>query len=1005
MALALGSPAFAADYIGAAGVLEQLAAAAKRTPGEEKEKTPAEAWAARLKDFARISPTLEPKDAAARWLTLFDESDVLADFRRREYDPSDRTPGMADLFAVLPRPETWDALAAAIAARPLNAKDAVRGNALRMLGEMLSGDVAKLSPTMKDLQKAAVSETATVPINGYRTNGLASWVATLTEDAGVLGHLEEEIARFEKGEMSGGLEVPDLVTLIGAEKSEALLKRLLSLGSAELYVPLGDATREQAVRLATAMGAELKRPHWGLIHGISSAEVALYEVFLKRFPPTPDEMTRDYQRSLAEHLYLYGLIAAGRTADAAKLAIETSGRSAERTSTFSDVTPLINAGLTSQVQAFMREMLSKDPGLPFWGEFIGLSARAGDAPGALAFLRETAARPGLLPEAREEVESRLWAALLAADDVEQGVKVLHEALAAKMAKAAAKTPGTGRVPGLPGLGTSSPTVADEAADLALKLCELGRLLQRPELIEEGLKNVKTILAEKGAGDSDSNDALAKTTTLLLNLNRGDEAEALALASAVKAAKAAPENQTFRGAQDRYLSSLLTIYHRAGRPEDVVKLLTDAPDWEALDLADVLTRSAAGEQSLGYLAASSFAATGRKDEARKTVIALLSVEGGFDPGYELLLQLDGQAAMPALDRLAARDRFEERPLIWKAKLHLDAGQLEDAEKTIRAAIAIDPSDGEQGKGTRMRAYAILGDILEKRGDPAQAKTVRGAVEAIRLSEDADDWWEAGLLTRAVTMYEAALGHFADAYCIQSRLALHYSELGDEAKAELHYRRAYELMPESFGRVESHCFGCEGVFNGTRAQSIADKVFTKLAQTMPDKPQVSYLLAYLREEQGNYQEAAKLYRAAVKLDPQYLNAWEKLLALASRIAIPRADRQAAALAILRLDPLSRHGDHGFSDLGVRGKYGSITDLPALWKVLADTAALRSPPRVELFPLTATAADIERRRKAAAAAGMPSDPSVWTNSQSLPPATPSAALAEHVFLTELAQILQSR
>ena len=34
---------------------------------------------------------------------------------------------------------------------------------------------------------------------------------------------------------------------------------------------------------------------------------------------------------------------------------------------------------------------------------------------------------------------------------------------------------------------------------------------------------------------------------------------------------------------------------------------------------------------------------------------------------------------------------------------------------------------------------------------------------------------------------ALGHFADAYCIQSRLALRYADLGNFTKAEEHYRR--------------------------------------------------------------------------------------------------------------------------------------------------------------------------------------------------------------------------
>ena len=37
-----------------------------------------------------------------------------------------------------------------------------------------------------------------------------------------------------------------------------------------------------------------------------------------------------------------------------------------------------------------------------------------------------------------------------------------------------------------------------------------------------------------------------------------------------------------------------------------------------------------------------------------------------------------------------------------------------------------------------------------------------------------------------------------------------------------------MPDSFGRVESHCFGCERAFEGQRAQSLAEKIFTELAE---------------------------------------------------------------------------------------------------------------------------------------------------------------------------------
>jgi hypothetical protein len=52
----------------------------------------------------------------------------------------------------------------------------------------------------------------------------------------------------------------------------------------------------------------------------------------------------------------------------------------------------------------------------------------------------------------------------------------------------------------------------------------------------------------------------------------------------------------------------------------------------------------------------------------------------------------------------------------------------------------------------------------------------------------------------------------------------------------------MMPDSFGRVESHCFGCERAFDGERAQSIAERVFTGIAAKRPDNPQVHYLLGY-------------------------------------------------------------------------------------------------------------------------------------------------------------------
>ncbi len=320
-------------------------------------------------------------------------------------------------------------------------------------------------------------------------------------------------------------------------------------------------------------------------------------------------------------------------------------------------------------------------------------------------------------------------------------------------------------------------------------------------------------------------------------------------------------------------------------------------------------------------------------------------GGFDPGYERLLALQGQDILPFLDTLFLHNRFEERPLIWNAIILQRAGRLEEAEKTIREAIAIDPSDGEEGHGDRMRAYTVLADIREARGDHAQATLYWEAVNSIRISEHADDLLQAGLVTRAVKLYQEALTHFADAYCIQSRLAIQMMESGNLKEAEEHYRRAYELMPTSFGRMESHCFGCEGVFRGKAAENIAENVFLELMKKTPNKPQVHYLLGYLRDEQERYAEALVHYREAVTLDPDYINAWRQIQSLGEHFALPQALRNTAGLNRMRLQ----------SDVNVLSE---VTDLRAVWAAV-QTARTANPPRkrAPVYPLAASKTALEK------------------------------------------------
>ncbi len=408
----------------------------------------------------------------------------------------------------------------------------------------------------------------------------------------------------------------------------------------------------------------------------------------------------------------------------------------------------------------------------------------------------------------------------------------------------------------------------------------------------------------------------------------------------------PGGNSGRGA----LIELFSIYLEAGRVTEAIALLETSSLWGAGDLAGLLASKDSLGQPLGASVARALATQGRKDDALRVARATVAMLPASDPAYEVIAALDPRAA-ENFEAMYALDPYEERPLIWKAAAQLAAGGFEDAEATARRAIAVDPSDGEEGPNDRMRAYSVLSEALARQGSAKEAALFANAVAAIRISERADQLYYAGLYEQAFAGYRTALERFSDAYCIQSRLAVQLSKQGRRDEALVHYRRAYELMPTSFGRVESHCFGCENVFQGEEAQSIAEQVFSDIIRRSPDQAQAHYLLAYLREQQGNPAGALRPLRAAVGADGLYLNAWKRLHDLGGKIYIEADERDIARLKLLELDPMKRHSHYDVSEVG---------QLAALWNGAArahETFAKAAPPKVVFaLPKSASGGDGE-------------------------------------------------
>ncbi|TLD72736.1 tetratricopeptide repeat protein [Phragmitibacter flavus] len=941
------APLHAQSYQGAEALLKQLES--QQDAGGTKEGKPdaVAALLAEINKFQADAAQLAPEEAAIKWLALFDVyAAIPQEALYRQGNRADRL-SLQRLIESLPPSSAWPALATEVNKRVKDGKSLLPSG-LSLLTAVLNGEAASRQKAVDELL-AAVKKKAGMEqyVRDHLEDTITQVSAALVDHSGTpeekLAQFEDALDAFEKNDERrtnrlGGLHVPNLLKIVGKEKAQAYLLRSFK-SKAELEIDDKDMIK-LAAETALANIEALPKPIWNLVRG--EDDIALFEAFQKKFP----EAEKDWHRDHAEAVYLLALIIKDRSDDAAKFMMELLAKSEDGTISLSsgNFEELQRKGYGKQVLTFLKDMLARDPSLPLWSDFINLSAQESSAADALAFIKTTMTKPDLSEAAREAVQPYYYAALLSADEVDEGIKILRALVAVDPLM---KPDETGEelkkrferlglpMPegGAPGGNTLRATI-DKHQRLCVQLARLGVLLKKPELISEGFDQGSAVFAKLSPAQLSQTSIPNLLLQLMVENGKGVEAEKLVLEFLTGQIKSQKEHGDPYLSNGPYaLNALAYVYHQAGRHEDVLTLLDEAPWWGAPDLA-YTSSSSMGKTSLHAMAAEALLKAGKKDQANKIVSHMLRTSPGDDDAYQLLIDIGGDGVMQQLDEVMKVDAFQERPLIWKAKLQLEAGQVDEAEKSVRAAIAIDPSDGEQGKGDRMRAYAVLGDILEKKGDAEQAGIMRGAVAAIRLSEDADDWWNAGLLTRAVKMYESALHLFADAYCIQSRLALRYSELGEFDKAELHYRRAYELMPDSFGRIESHCFGCEGAFRGERAQNVADKVFTKLAAEKPDKAQVFYLLGYLRQAQGRHEEAADQYRKAVELDPDYFNAYKKLAELTEEIHLPDVERDTVALAMFRLDPYGKHGAAALS---------KMSDLKRLWDTILASR--------DKFPTTAT------------------------------------------------------
>ena len=907
------------EVLGAKHVLDQLT---QRTTGKPKTPRKPLTLLGRLQQYDATVDQMQPQAAADAWLTLAQQmvnrAPVAWADGPQHIDPNTQSPvNITSVLAILPKPEVWSYFKLDqihLDEHPSNRK--IKQLGLRYLAATLKGapqseailtQIETLSDTLGD----AIKTTTKQQLARIKTDLLMHTSATER----LLTKLDQQVTNHSDEYFYGSIEVPDLVNIIGHDATVQWLTNALTTSTTPIEIIHGEATLALAQTIALAQIDALKTAHWDLIASLTAAK--LYEAMQKKFGHSATRV--NYSQKKARLYYFLGLVAHGQTDKAATVARNLPDK--VNTYTLKKVLRhLQQQGFGARVADYLQHILSQDPTLNLWDMYIDIALYNGHEDKILRLIGEALANPTLSAPMRNKIALQHAHLQLAVGKVKQGVTGLLAHL------------------------KQNPS----AHKVAQKLVNIGRLYANQTWIETGLDTLKNALPSHSQRDQERFFAYIR---LLRQLGHFKAAEATILTrlqlaiSRLKPLESSPQAHQMldRIQAEKYVKQLglelSGVYYDLKRWGDILLLADQYPYWGFADAAAFYTAKDSLKIPYGFMLAQTLAASNDPQAAINLLTLLLRRESAYDPAYALYIDLTQDAAIPYLDERYALDPFEERPLIWKAKLLAEQQDTEAALAVVKQAIAIDPSDGEQGPGDRLRAYAVYADILGTMGEPKMQKLYTQAVQAIRLSEQADQYRKAGLHADAIERYQRANERFSEAYCIQSRLAIQLTKRGQFERAGAHYKKAFELMPESFGRIESHCFGCESVFEDTRAQQIAEEVFSKYLHQGMRKAQVPYMFGYLRQTQGRYDEALTYFRQAVRMDGEYLNAWKHLYQMHEKTYLPRWELNLAAAKLLQLDPLKKHISIRIED---------VTDLPMLWERANTAYVMHGDPVQKLYPL---------------------------------------------------------
>jgi tetratricopeptide (TPR) repeat protein len=779
-----------------------------------------------LQAYAKASPTMGAQQSARQWLGLLDESSAVP-VRPQRFDNlgMNSSSSLEPVLVVLPAPEVWPQIEAIIAARPMS----LRTLDLQLLFARLNGNEAKVLDLSDKVGRAwsAASGTSDSPYPSI-DDGIRS--ASLWRTGDLKSQTDQLEAQLAIPTRDHSVTVPNLVSLIGMSAAEAKIRSLRRLGATRIYAT-DPETKALARRLFIASLNPTTPPDWGLVDGVGDFDDV--QKMVDCYGLDSLKSSTEGSSRVAEN-YFGGLLSRGEVDKACAL-LKSIGQ-VPSLYTFDYETlgaPLTQRRFFESVAQVHKRLPQQD----LWELYVTSSELAG--------------RADLVAK---EISAIVHDPKTPQKNKERFFRYLTD-LHGSLGDGASLARDLENIRDLP--NDDSNVSSDEDSNLL----ELGIALHDQRLIDLG---VATVGKGRDSGEGHIFDDL-------INQKRWAQAERFELAILNRGIRTGIPHEDEMAA-----TKLCQIYYGTNRPNDILTLLKEFPRWSAEDLAGLGTVFGARDTQvpLTYYAAWAFAKTGQRDLAVRTLQQCALQTYGCEEVYVLLSELTGADSLPLYDELINGYPFASRPLMGKAGLLIKLGKFDEAEKYLRQAIALDPSDSQAPVGHRFKAYEMLAGVLSQKHDEAGAAFCKLKLKAVRVSEEADRLFGVGLLPQAAALYEQALAISATDFVTADRLGQCYARMGRTDLAVARYRTAYELMPQGFGPATDPPNECNELFFQTSLMDLGLAVLTRASQKPHAGASVSYVKGCIEEGKDNKAAAVKDFAKSTEEDPNFYNAWKKM-----------------------------------------------------------------------------------------------------------------------------------